>query len=137
MRKQEFKSVVPTFLCPSVSLCLRTTLLHEDSPGSLLHFFRISSHLYDHLTKETKNSLYLFLTYNFPIRFQPQGPYICWLKNERKLLFHVSAGINGPALRIILKHDDLVEKWAVVVRTIRRAQGSTGSISTMYTPPLI
>lgn len=97
-KKQECMSVVPTFLCPSVSLCLPGTApLHEDSPGSLLHFFRILSHLYDHLTKETKKSPYhLFLIYDFLIRSQPQGPYICWFKNERKLLFQCVSSSQWP-----------------------------------------
>lgn len=115
VRKQECMCVVPTFLCPSVSLCL---CWYSPIAWRLTWVLPTLFQNFKSLVwppNEGNQEVPLCSLICDSRQVSAQSPYICGLKNERKFLFHVSAGINGPALRTLLEpcwsHWEMGQQW--------------------------
>lgn len=99
--------------------------------------FRISSHLYDSLTKEVKKFPYLFnLWLSYQISASRPIHMLAW---EWKKTF-VSCGSTNQGLCFENSSEAVLislRKRAVVAPTIARAWGCSGRISSMYVPGLM
>lgn len=112
---------------PSVFQIQRIAL-HEDSPGSLLHLFRISSHFYDHLTKETKNS-HIFFFFNLWLSHQVSAPRCIHLLAEEKKEAFISCLSSSRWLCFEKNSENMLislRNGPVTAPSINRARTSTG-----------